>query len=130
MDQPGFHRLRFGQTVSEFGSEVTALALSLAAVLVLHASTFQVEMLTTTGFAWFLLIGLPAGVRVDRVRRKPVMIAADVTRVLALAPIPGRLRAWADPDWSAMEAPVGAPRYLAGLQVQAALSRSARPRIS
>ena len=86
--QPGFRRLWFGQTVSEFGSQVTALALPLAAVLVLHASTFQVGLLTTTGYAAFLLIGLPAGVWVDRVRRKPVMIAADVTRAVMLASIP------------------------------------------
>jgi MFS family permease len=86
--QPGFRRLWFGQTVSEFGSQVTTLALPLAAVLVLHASTFQVGLLTTTGFAAFLLIGLPAGVWVDRVRRKPVMIAADIGRALALASVP------------------------------------------
>jgi MFS family permease len=88
LGQPGFRRLWFGQTISEFGSEVTTLALPLAAVLVLHASTFQVGLLTTTGFAGFLLIGLPAGVWVDRVRRKPVMIAADVIRALVLASIP------------------------------------------
>jgi MFS family permease len=86
--QPGFRRLWFGQSVSEFGSQVTTLALPLAAVLVLHASTFQVGLLTTTGFAPFLLIGLPAGVWVDRVRRKGVMIAADAARALALATIP------------------------------------------
>jgi MFS family permease len=86
--QPGFRRLWFGQTVSAFGSEVTTLALPLTAVLVLHASTFQVGLLTTAGFAPFLLIGLPAGVWVDRVRRKPVMIVADVGRTLVLASIP------------------------------------------
>jgi MFS family permease len=88
LGQPGFRRLWFGQTVSELGSQVTTLALPLAAVLVLHASTFQVGLLTTTGFAGFLLVGLPAGVWVDRVRRKPVMIAADVIRALVLASIP------------------------------------------
>jgi len=86
--QPGFRRLWFGQTVSEFGSQVTTLALPLAAVLVLHASTFQVGLLTTAGFAGFLLIGLPTGVWVDRMRRKPVMIAADLIRMLVLASIP------------------------------------------
>jgi MFS family permease len=86
--QSGFRRLWFGQTVSEFGSQVTMLALPLTAVLVLHASTFQVGLLTTAGYAAFLLIGLPAGVWVDRVRRKPVMVAADVTRMLVLASIP------------------------------------------
>ena len=86
--QPGFRRLWFGQTVSQFGSQITVLALPLTAVLILHASTFQVGLLTTAGFAPWLLIGLPAGVWVDRVRRKPVMIAADAARVLVLASVP------------------------------------------
>ncbi len=86
--QPGFRRLWFGQTVSGFGSQVTTLALPLTAVLILHVSTFQVGLLTTTGYAAFLLIGLPAGAWVDRVRRKPVMIGADVARTLVLASIP------------------------------------------
>jgi hypothetical protein len=49
--QPGFRRLWFGQTVSQFGSQITVLALPLTAVLILHASTFQVGLLTTAGFA-------------------------------------------------------------------------------
>lgn len=84
----GFRRLWLGQSVSEFGSQVTTLALPLAAVLVLHASTFQVGLLTTAGYAAFLLVGLPAGVWVDRMRRKSVMILADVVRTLVLASIP------------------------------------------
>jgi MFS family permease len=84
----GFRRLWFGQSISEFGSQVTTLAMPLAAVLVLHASTFQVALLTTAGYAAFLLVGLPAGVWVDRVRRKSVMVAADVIRAIALASIP------------------------------------------
>jgi MFS family permease len=84
----GFRRLWFGQSISELGSQVTTLALPLAAVLVLHASTFQVGLLTTAGFAAFLLVGLPAGAWVDRLRRRPIMIAADVIRASALASVP------------------------------------------
>jgi MFS family permease len=84
----GFLRLWFGQTVSEFGSQITTLAMPLAAVLVLHASTFQVGLLTTTGYAAFLLVGLPAGAWVDRMRRKSVMITADILRALLLASVP------------------------------------------
>jgi predicted MFS family arabinose efflux permease len=84
----GFRRLWYGQTVSEFGSQITTLALPLAAVLVLHASTFQVGLLTTSGYAAFLLVGLPAGAWVDRMRRKKVMIAADIIRTLVLATVP------------------------------------------
>ena len=86
--QPGFRRLWFGQSVSELGSQVTTLALPLAAVLVLHASTFQVGLLTTAAFAAFLLVGLPAGAWVDRLRRRPIMIGADVVRAVALASVP------------------------------------------
>jgi MFS family permease len=86
--QSGFRRLWFGQSISEFGSQITVLALPLAAVLVLHASTFQVGLLTTAGMAAFLLIGLPAGVWVDRMRRRRVMVTADVVRALTLASVP------------------------------------------
>jgi MFS family permease len=84
----GFQRLWFGQSVSEFGSQITTLAMPLAAVLVLHASAFQVGLLTTSGYAAFLLVGLPAGVWVDRMRRKPIMVSADVLRALLLASVP------------------------------------------
>jgi MFS family permease len=83
-----FLRLWCGQSISEFGSQITTLAMPLAAVLVLHASTFQVGLLTTAGFAAFLLVGLPAGAWVDRVRRRSVMIWSDVVRTLVLASIP------------------------------------------
>ncbi len=67
---------------------MTTLALPLAAVLVLHASTLQVGLLTTAGYAAFLLVGLPAGAWVDRLRRRPIMIAADAIRAVMLASIP------------------------------------------
>ncbi len=67
---------------------MTTLALPLAAVLVLHAATFQVGLLTTAGYAAFLLLGLPAGAWVDRLRRRPIMIAADISRAITLASVP------------------------------------------
>lgn len=88
MGHAGFRWLWLGQSVSELGSQVTILALPLAAVLVLHASTFQVGLLTTAGFAAFLLVGLPAGAWVDRMRRRRVMIVADIIRALTLVSIP------------------------------------------
>jgi len=84
----GFRRLWFGQSVSVFGSQVTVLALPLAAVLMLHASPFQVGLLTTAEYAPFLVIGLPTGVWVDRVRRRPVMACADVLRAVVVASVP------------------------------------------
>jgi MFS family permease len=83
-----FLRLWGAATVSQLGSQITLLALPLAAVLVLEASAFQVALLTTFDFLPFLLFGLPAGVWVDRLARRPVMIATDVARALALLTIP------------------------------------------
>lgn len=57
-------------------------------MLVLHASTFAVGLLTTATYAAFLVISLPVGVWVDRLRRRPIMIAADIGRGLTLASVP------------------------------------------
>src|SRR5713101_7775179 len=76
------------QTVSEFGSQVTNLALPLAAIYVLKATTFEVAALGVVEFLPFVLFSLPAGVWVDRLRRRPILIAADLGRGAALASIP------------------------------------------
>ncbi len=83
-----FVRLWSAESVSRFGSQVSLLALPLIAITALHTSTFQVGLLSTMEFLPFVLIGLPAGVWVDRLRRRPVLIAADLGRALALASIP------------------------------------------
>jgi MFS family permease len=83
-----FKLLWGGETVSELGSQVSLLAIPLLAVRTLHATTFQVGLLTAASTAAFLIVGLPAGVWVDRIRRHWVMIAADLGRVLALGSIP------------------------------------------
>jgi predicted MFS family arabinose efflux permease len=88
LGQVAFRRLWLGQTVSVFGSQVTVVALPLAAVLALHASTFQVGLLTTASYAAFIGIGLPVGVWVDRLRRRPVMVAADLLRAAVLVSVP------------------------------------------
>jgi MFS family permease len=77
-----------GETVSELGSQVSLLAIPLLAVRTLHATTFQVGLLTAASTAAFLIVGLPAGVWVDRIRRRRVMIVADIGRVLVLGSIP------------------------------------------
>jgi MFS family permease len=76
------------QTVSQVGSEITGLALPFAAILVLHASTFEVAALGVVEFTPFILFSLPAGVWVDRLRRRPILIAADWGRALTLGSIP------------------------------------------
>lgn len=76
------------QSVSQFGSEVTSLALPLAAIIVLDASTFEVAALAVVDWLPFFALSLPAGVWIDRLPRRPIMIAADWGRALALASIP------------------------------------------
>src|ERR671910_1046821 len=87
-----FRRLWGAQAASLFGSEITALALPLMAVLTLDASPVQMGLLAAAGTAPFLLCSLLAGVWVDRRRRRPVLIAADIARAGLLLSIP--LTAW------------------------------------
>jgi len=77
-----------GQTISQLGSQVTTWALPLTAVLVLHASPMQTGLLTAASIAPYIVAGLLAGAWVDRVRRRPLMIAADVGRALLLLSLP------------------------------------------
>ena len=72
-----FLRLWSAQTISQFGSQVTGLALPFVAIFALKATTFEIAALGAIEFAPFVLLTLPAGVWVDRLRRRPLMIAAD-----------------------------------------------------
>ena len=83
-----FRALWGAETISQFGSQVTFLALPLVAILVLDESTFRVALLTSVAFLPFLLFTLPAGVWVDRLRRRPILILSDCLRALTLITIP------------------------------------------
>jgi len=83
-----FMRLWSAQTISQFGSQVTMLALPLTAILVLDASAFQVAALTTVEWLPWLLFSLPAGVWVDRLPRRKVLVVTDLGRAAALVSIP------------------------------------------
>lgn len=87
-----FALLWAGQTISEFGSAITTLALPLIAVVTLGATAFEASLVAAATTVAWLVVGLPAGAWVDRVRRRPVLIAADIGRALALATVPA---AWA-----------------------------------
>jgi MFS family permease len=98
--QPLFLRFWSAQAVSVFGDQVSALAIPLTAVLVLHASAFEVGLLTSMAWLPHLLLSLPAGLWIDaRPHRRLVMIAADLLRAAALATLPvawwlGGLSVW------------------------------------
>jgi MFS family permease len=83
-----FNKLWLGQGISSVGSQVTLLALPLTAVLYLHASTGQVGLLSAAGLLAYSGPSLLFGVLADRVRRRPLMIAADMGRTLVIALIP------------------------------------------
>jgi MFS family permease len=83
-----FMRLWSAQTISQFGSQVTLLALPLAAIVVLDASAFEVAALSAAEGAPWLLFSLPVGAWVDRVLRKPILVVADVGRALVLLSVP------------------------------------------
>jgi MFS family permease len=83
-----FLRFWSAQTVSQFGSQVSAIALPFVAILVLKATAFEIAALSAIEFLPFVLFTLPAGVWVDRLRRRLLMIVADWGRALALGSIP------------------------------------------
>jgi MFS family permease len=91
MRNADFLRVWAAQAISVLGTEITFIAFPIIAV-VIGASPFEIALLTVVGLLPFLVLGLPAGVIVERVARRPVMIAADLTRALVLAMIP--VAAW------------------------------------
>jgi MFS family permease len=83
-----------GQTISEMGSSVSQLALPLIAVTVIKATTFEVSVLNFLTSLAFLLIALPAGVVVDRVRKRGLMLWCDFARMLLMGSIPVAAVVW------------------------------------
>jgi MFS family permease len=83
-----FRLLWAGQSVSDIGTAVSTVVLPLVAVVYLHASAFQVGALAAAEWVPWLLIGLPAGVWVDRSRCRPLMIGCDVLRAALIASVP------------------------------------------
>jgi MFS family permease len=83
-----FLKLWSGEAISLFGSQITLLALPLTAVLVLGATPAEMGILGAVEFAPFLFLSLFAGVWVDRMRRRPILISADLGRALLLFSIP------------------------------------------
>ncbi|MEO8888856.1 MAG: MFS transporter [Jatrophihabitantaceae bacterium] len=83
-----FRLLWAGQSVSDLGTAVSGVVLPLIAVVYLHATAFEVGALAAAEWVPWLLIGLPAGVWVDRLRCRPLMIGCDVVRALAIGSVP------------------------------------------
>jgi MFS family permease len=86
--QPEFLKLWAASAISDIGSQITVVALPLIAALTLSASAWEMGLLSAAGSAPIVLVGLLAGVWVDRVRRRPMLIAADAGRAVLLLAIP------------------------------------------
>ncbi|HVH50553.1 MAG TPA: MFS transporter [Gaiellaceae bacterium] len=96
---PDFLKLWTGQSISELGSQVSQLAIPWLAAVGLHASPFAFSLLGVLGFLPFILFALPAGVWVDRLRRRQILIVGDASRAMLLGLIPilwaaGVLQIW------------------------------------
>jgi MFS family permease len=83
-----FLKLWTGQAISEFGSQISQLAIPWVALVTLNATAFEVASLETVQFLPFLLFTLPAGVWVDRLRRRPILIVGDFGRAALLLSVP------------------------------------------
>ncbi|MYS85545.1 MFS transporter [Embleya scabrispora] len=87
-----FRRYWTASTISHAGDAVTAVALPLVALQGLHASSLQVSLITVAQYTAWILIGLPAGVIVQRLPLRGTQVAMDVLRAVAVASVP---LAWA-----------------------------------
>jgi predicted MFS family arabinose efflux permease len=83
-----FVKLWIGQSVSQFGAQISLLALPLMAAQVLHATPFQMGILRAFEYLPFLLFGLFAGLAIDRRGCRDVLIISDLVRAACLAVVP------------------------------------------
>ena len=83
-----FVRLWLGQTVGQFGNQITLLALPIIAISTLHISVFQVGLLSGVEFLPYPVLGLFVGVWVDRFKRRPILILCNLGRLVTLLTIP------------------------------------------
>jgi len=79
-----FRRLWAGDALGQLGAQLTMLALPVFAVQHLHATAWQMGALTAAETAAFLVIGLPAGAWVDRMRKRNVLVTSDLVRATVL----------------------------------------------
>jgi hypothetical protein len=89
----GFRNLWIAQTVSALGSRVSRTAIPVIAVLSLHGTAFQLGLLSALTVLPGAALGLALGGRIDRTRKRPILVAADLVRAVAVVTVP--IAAWA-----------------------------------
>jgi len=84
-----FLKLWTSETISQFGSQFTGLALPLTAIIILNADSTELGILTFAGTIPWLIFGLLVGVWVDRHHKQRIMVTSNILRgsILALIPI-------------------------------------------
>ena len=92
LNDPNYRRIFASVVVTHFGAQITMLALPLTAVTVLNASPSQMGFLMAAEIAPFVLLSLPAGVWLDRVRKLPVYVIGEMIFAAALMTVP--IAAW------------------------------------
>jgi len=85
---PGYARLWFSILLSNLGGQLTMIVLPLTAVVLLHASPTQMGLLGAMELLPFVLLSLPAGVFLDRIRKLPVYIAGELLMAALLVSVP------------------------------------------
>ncbi|MBO0916230.1 MFS transporter [Streptomyces laculatispora] len=83
-----FRLLWTGETTNRVGINITAVAMPMVATVTLHESVFSVSLLAAAPWLPWLLIGLPAGAWVDRMRRRPIMQICNLVPLVLLASVP------------------------------------------
>jgi MFS family permease len=120
-----YRRLWTSILISSLGGQVTLLAVPLTAALLLHATPTQMGYLTATEISAFILLSLPAGVWLDRLRKLPVYVIGESTLALAVASV--ALAWWL--DWLSMSwlyavaFVIGAVHTIAGSAAQIVLTQ-------
>ncbi|WP_246142697.1 MFS transporter [Nocardioides rubriscoriae] len=89
---PEFRRFWWGEAVSGMGSGISNLALQTVVLVTLGGSAVEVGWLNSARLLPYLLLGLVVGALVDRVRRRPVLVATDLAQAALLGLVP---LAWA-----------------------------------
>jgi MFS family permease len=124
-----FQRLWAGESLSQLGENLGTLAIPVIAVVMLRATAQEVGYLTAAQQLAFLVIGLPVGAWVDRMRKRRVMITADAVRAVALLTIPAAWLAGALQIWQlyAVAAVVGGATVFFDVTYQSIVPRLVAP---
>ena len=120
-----YRRLWCSILISSFGAQITILALPLTAAVLLNASASQMGILTFMETLPFVLLSLPSGVWLDRVRKLPVYVTGEITIALAVASVPlAAFMGWVNMNWLyAVGFIIGAVNTSAGSAAQIVLTQ-------